>query len=440
MARIGEGAPAPAGLVSPLDTQPVAQTKDVAQVQTQAGVPAQAAATATAEVRHLPQDQFQIQPFPLPGQGIVEGGCYPQPPYHPLPFPFPPQPLPFPLPEPQPLPLPHPFPFPPCPPPPAPRDASADAALKQLDQQPKPISGEAMAKAIKQGTEDLDGQAANQEYKQFADWAAKNQANLSPEAKEVMKVYEKYAKQAQFNGQTGINTGDYDKMVKEMNTAGATDVSAKKAIDQLSKGDGKVSGEDMTRAIEQGTKDLDNSSAGREFKQFADWAAKNPDRLTPEAKQVLDIYKKYADAAKGQGASGIAPDQYQKMLGEMKEVKTYKDESAGKALDRLNHLQSPVSGQQMLGAIRNGTQDLDGQAAGKEMQDLIAWARDNASRLSPEAKQVVAIYMKYATQALVNGQTGINQGDYQQMLNEMRQALRPPVFRPLPGLDAPVAG
>jgi hypothetical protein len=114
------------------------------------------------------------------------------------------------------------------------------------------------------------------------------------------------------------------------------------------------------------------------------------------------------------------------MLGEMKNVKTYQDVSMGNALDKLNHTKGPVSGQEMLNAIKTGSQDLDGHAAGSELQDTLAWARDNASRLSPDARKMVLIYAKYATQALVQGQTGISQADYQQMLAEMKQALRPP--------------
>jgi len=307
-------------------------------------------------------------------------------------------------------------------------DASVAAATDKLDKMPKPISGEQMAKSIKEGTQDLDNSAAGKEYKQFAAWAAKNQDKLSPEAKNVMQVYEKYAKAAQAKGQTGISSADYDKMCKEMTKVGHTDVSAKQAIDELNKGQGKVSGEDMTRAIEKGTKDLDNASAGREFDQFAKWAQNHPGRLSPEAKQVMDIYKKYADQAKANGQTGISQGDYDKMLGEMKNVHTYQDESAGKALDKLNHTTGPVSGRQMLDAIKSGTEDLDGQAAGTEMQDVLAWARDNANRLSPEAKKIVAIYAKYATQALLNGSTGIDQGQYSAMLNEMRRALAPPRF------------
>ncbi|HVE86595.1 MAG TPA: hypothetical protein VND93_27245, partial [Myxococcales bacterium] len=305
-------------------------------------------------------------------------------------------------------------------------DASAAAAIKELDGKQAPISGEDMAKAIEKGTSDADNNAAGKEFKQFADWAAKNQDKLSPEAKEVLKVYEGYAKAAQAKGQTGIAQGDYDKMVGEMKTAGSTDVSAKTALDKLSKGDGQISGEDMTRAIQEGTSDLDNASAGREFAQFAKWAEQNPGRLSPEAKQVLDIYKKYASAAKAQGQTGISQGDYQKMLGEMSQVKTYKDEGAGKALDALNHLTGPIGGQQMLDAIKNGTEDLDGQAAGTELQDILKWVQQNASRLSPEAKKMVLVYAKYATQALVSGQTGISQADYQKMLAEMKNTLAPP--------------
>lgn len=401
MARIGEGAPlASTAVVSTLDTQ--------AQVAPQNAAGGQIVQQGKPALDLAQQDTFVANPQ------IAPGGCFPGPQ---------PQPLPFPLPEP--TPLPHPIPLPPLPCP-QPRDASADAALQKLDQQPGPISGQDMAKAIKTGTEDLDGQGANQEYNQFKDWVTQNGDKMSPEAKEVWNVYDAAAKKAQAKGQTGIDQGDYKKMCDDMTKAANTDVSAKQAIDGLKQGDGKISGEDMTKAIEQGTKDLDNHSATMEYDQFAKFAKENPGKLSPEAKQVMDIYKKYADQAKAAGQNGIAPNDYQKMLGEMKNVKTYQDASMGQALDGLNHTKGPISGQKMMDAIKNGTQDTDGQAAGTELQDTLKWARENASRLSPEAKKMVAIYMKYATQAVLQGQTGISQGDYQKMLNEMKHALQPP--------------
>ncbi len=425
MSRIGDGAPAPAALAT-LDTQVAAGPVTAAATATATATATAGGATATATA--TAGGQVQADVFQQQAQGIMPGGCFPPMP-QPLPFP-----MPFPLPEPMPLPHPMPGPFPM---PPAPRDAGADTALNQLNQQKGPISGEDFAKAIKSGTEDLDGQAAGLEYKQFSDWANQNKGKLSPEAQEVMKVYDKYATQSLANGQTGISQADYQKMLQEMKTVGSTDVSAKQAIDGLSKGDGKISGEDMTRSIEKGTSDLDSSSATKEFDQFAKFAQQNPGRLSPEAQQVMDIYKKYANEAKAGGQTGISQANYDKMLAEMKQVKTYKDESAGQALDNLNHVKSPVSGGQMLNAIKTGTADTDGQAAGKELQDLIAWARNNASRLGPDAKAVVAIYMKYATQSVVNGQTGIPQSDYNKMLKEMQAALLP-VIRPMTA--GPLAG
>jgi hypothetical protein len=306
------------------------------------------------------------------------------------------------------------------------RDDSASAAVEELNQKKGPISGEDMQKAIEKGAGDADGQAAGKEYEQFAAWAKQNPDKLSPEAKDVLGIYQQYASAAKAQGQTGISQGDWNKMMGEMKTAASPDASAKAALDELSKGQGKISGEDMTRAIEKGTSDLDGQAAKKEFDQFAQWAAKNPDRLSPEAKQVMDIYKKYVDGARATGGGSISADDYQKMLGEMKNVKTYQDPSMGNALDQLNHTTGPISASQMTNAIVNGAGDHDGQAAGTELQDVLKWVRENSSRLSPEAKQVVTIYAKYALAATLRGETGIPQGEWDKMVKEMKAAGLPP--------------
>ncbi|MBV4420678.1 hypothetical protein KM800_15395, partial [Clostridium tyrobutyricum] len=59
-------------------------------------------------------------------------------------------------------------------------------------------------------------------------------------------------------------------------------------------------------AIRRGVGDFDGKSATDEFKQFSDWAKKNPNKLSPAARRVMDVYEKYAKAAQAQGQSGIS--------------------------------------------------------------------------------------------------------------------------------------
>jgi predicted nucleotidyltransferase len=294
------------------------------------------------------------------------------------------------------------------------RDSSTTSALKDLDKTKGPINGDQMAEAIKKGVEDKDGKGASDEYKQFADWAKKNEKRLSPEAKQVLEVYTKYAKAAQAKGQAGIPDAEFQKMVKEMNSV--QDASVAAALSGLDKNKGPITGDQMAAAIKKGTQDKDGKGATDEFKQFADWAKKNESRLSPEAKQVLDVYKKYAEAAQAKGSSGITDADFQKMVKEMNSVQ---DASVTSTLAELDKSKGPVNGDQMAEAIKKGVEDLDGKAATDEYKQFADWAQKNQARLSPEAKQVLDVYKKYAEAAQGKGQKGITDADFQNMVKEM---------------------
>jgi hypothetical protein len=194
-------------------------------------------------------------------------------------------------------------------------DVSALISLWGLDHAQGPINGDQMAAAIETGVGDKDGQAASGEFQMFSDWASRNQGRLSPEAKQVMDVYAKYARSAQARGMKGIPDGEFQQMVKEMR--GVQDASATAALAELDQAQGPVNGDQMAEAIRKGVADADGKGATDEFKQFADWAKKNEARLSPEARQVLGLYEKYAKAAQAQGQSGIALTDYRQMLREM---------------------------------------------------------------------------------------------------------------------------
>ncbi|MFZ5470097.1 MAG: hypothetical protein ACOZIN_11735 [Myxococcota bacterium] len=99
-----------------------------------------------------------------------------------------------------------------------PHDAGARRAIRDLNaKQPRgPISGEMLANAIFNGTVDRDNQAAGAEFFEFMRWAKKNEFRLTPEAKQVLQVYEKYARQAQAEGETGIPVPQLRQMWHEM--------------------------------------------------------------------------------------------------------------------------------------------------------------------------------------------------------------------------------
>jgi hypothetical protein len=294
-------------------------------------------------------------------------------------------------------------------------DVSALIAVWGLENTQGPINGDQMAAAIEAGVEDKDGQAASSEFQMFSDWAQRNQGKLSPEAKEVMGIYEKYARSAQARGMSGIPDGEFRQMVQEMRDV--KDASATAALAELDQAQGPINGDQMAEAIRKGTEDADGKGATDEFKQFADWAKKNEHRLSPEAKEVMAIYEKHAKAAQAQGQSGIPHGDFREMVKEMDGVQ---DASATAALAELDKAPGMINGDQMAEAIRKGTEDADGKGATDEFKQFADWAKKNEHRLSPEAKEVMGIYEKHAKAAQAQGQSGIPDSGFRQMVREMR--------------------
>jgi hypothetical protein len=303
------------------------------------------------------------------------------------------------------------------------KDCSTARALKRLDAKCGEISGNDMEKAIVDGTKDLDNQAAGKEYSDIKQWTSKNWDRMSPDAKEKFRTYEKYAKAAQAKGKTGIDKCSYDKMKKEMKTAGYQDKTSGKAVEELKSKKGNISGDDMQKAIVDGTKDLDSQAAGKEYADLKKFVTENKSRLSPEAKAKFATYEKHVKDAKCKGQTGIKQADYNKMVKEMKTA-GYKDQSSGKAIEDLKakNPKGSISGEQMQDTIVNATKDLDAQAAGKEYADLKNFAKENWSRMSPDAKQKFRTYEKYAKAAQKKCQTGIKSSDYKKMVQEMKTA------------------
>ncbi|MCY1030074.1 hypothetical protein OV207_01265 [Corallococcus sp. BB11-1] len=294
-------------------------------------------------------------------------------------------------------------------------DASAKKALANLDRKGGTVSGEDMAKAITAGTADHDGQAAGAEAKEFEKWAAKNESRLSPEAKEVLDVYRKHTKAAQAKGQTGLTDKEAAVMNAEMKKAGAVDVSARKATESLDQKKGPISGQDMAKAIQKGTADLDGQAAGAELKEFERWAAKNQSKLSPEAKEVLDVYRKHTKAAQAKGQTGLTAKETAVMNAEMKKVGAG-DVSARKATAALDKEQGPISGEDLTQAIRDGISDTDAHSTTSELKEFEKWAAKNESRLTPEAKEVLKAYQSAAKKA---GPDGLTQKEADAMFKKM---------------------
>ncbi len=201
--------------------------------------------------------------------------------------------------------------------------AQALTALKNGNPQPGSISGREMTDAIINGTRDLDGQAAGREFADISKFVKENGNLLSPEAKRAFATYERYAKNAQAKGQTGIPMGDYMRMQAEMrmvSAPGYKDRGAAMAINQLAANNttpGSISGKEMADAINRGIADLDNQAAGREFADFAKFARENQHLLSPDAKKAFAVYEKHARAAQARGQTGIPVAEIRRMQQEM---------------------------------------------------------------------------------------------------------------------------
>jgi len=203
------------------------------------------------------------------------------------------------------------------------RDRSALEAVRSLLAIPGVISGDQMRQALLRGIGDRDNHSATSELREFRQFAAQHPEKLSPEAKQILAIYERYAGAARQKGQSGISSADFSRMVGEMRQV--RDVGAQRAVDALGRAPGPVSGEQMTRAISNGTADRDGQLAGREFEVFERWAWQHPGKLSPEARQVMDIYRRYAAAARADGQTGLSDAAYARMLSEMRAVHSGSD-------------------------------------------------------------------------------------------------------------------
>ncbi len=100
----------------------------------------------------------------------------------------------------------------------------------------------------------------------------------------------------------------------------------------------------------------------------------------------------------------------------------YQDAGAGRAIDRLKASNpQTITADLMRELVVSATADFDGQAAGKEYQDLKAFVTQNWGKLDEEAKQAWQVYERYVYDAKAKGQTGIDAQDYEAMKQEMAE-------------------
>jgi hypothetical protein len=97
----------------------------------------------------------------------------------------------------------------------------------------------------------------------------------------------------------------------------AGDASAERAIERLLNKNGHITGAELLQAILEGTADLDSQAAGAEFDDFMTFKQTHGDQLHGSAKQVMEIYEKYAAEARAAGETGISPARWGQMIADM---------------------------------------------------------------------------------------------------------------------------
>jgi len=312
------------------------------------------------------------------------------------------------------------------------KDAGAGRAIERLEaRNPKVITAEMLRGLVVQATADLDNQAAGREYQDLKKYVTENWTKLDEEAKQVWQIYERYVYDAQAAGQTGIRMQDYEEMKKEMaEVSGPSDrphryrdAGAGEAIEEFRRlNPEEITPEMLARLIQDATRDFDNQAAGTEYQDLKDFLAEVSDRLTPEARQVWEIYEKYVQAAQAKGQTGIEDSEHRKMLREMGEVSEseYQDESAARAIEDLE-AQNPsrIDERLLVDLILRATVDADNQSAGAEYDDLKKYVTENWAKLTPEAKDKWQVYERFVYDARAKGETGLTGIQFLRMMGEL---------------------
>jgi hypothetical protein len=98
-------------------------------------------------------------------------------------------------------------------------DASAADQCAKLAQQPGQISGRQMLQAIINGISDKDGNATSSELNTFKQFAQDFGSKMSPQANEMLQIYERSAMTAQSRGENGLSDREMRQMATEMRSA-----------------------------------------------------------------------------------------------------------------------------------------------------------------------------------------------------------------------------
>lgn len=265
-------------------------------------------------------------------------------------------------------------------------DISALKAVEQLNKENPngKINADQMEKLIISGTEDADGNAAGKEYSQLKSFVTQNWNRLEDDAKAIWNVYENCVRTCKANGEEGIPQDMYEKMKADMSEIKNKDAKG------AAKGD----------ASAKETNPSDKDAGAKETK--------------PSDKDGSDVRE---SKPSDKGASKVRNSK------SSSENEESKDASATKAIEELNRINpnGEITAQQIEKLILDATGDADGEAAGKEYEQLLEFVEGNWNRLSDDAKAKWNVYENYARSAMDEGRSGIYEDDYNKMIEEMQQ-------------------
>ncbi len=198
-------------------------------------------------------------------------------------------------------------------------DLAAFAACRELGLLPGSISGETMTQAIMAGAHDKDRRATASELREFQRFAKVHREKLTPEALEVLSLYEQAVAWAEQRGRPAVSDAEFRDLVARMRAV--TEGPAERALGELDRMTGPISAAAMTRAVLTGIRDRHGNATGDELQCFEAWAEKNDARLSPGARKVLDLYRTAAAASLQRGNRGLSSTEFAYLAMRIRAVK-----------------------------------------------------------------------------------------------------------------------
>lgn len=198
-------------------------------------------------------------------------------------------------------------------------DLAAFAACRELSMVEGPIGGDVMAQAIMAGAHDKHRRATATELREFQRFAREHREKLTPDAAEVLALYEQAVAAAAIVGHAGVPDSDFRALVARMRAV--TESPAEKALSLLDHTTGPISASAMTRAILTGIRDRHGNATGDELRCFEAWAQANSGRLGAGARRVLDLYRTAATASLERGNRGLTSTEFAYLAMRLRAVK-----------------------------------------------------------------------------------------------------------------------